>query len=316
MLVLPQPCSGTSSGPSDEALRVILQKMEVGNFGEAAQSLEELIRASGADKPAYYYYLGYCQLRLTQYSKALESFYKAPMEGPYWTKVQAGLGIAYFSLGCLDEAAETFKRVLAQEPKEIEALFFLAKVFQQERRYEEAAEYYRRVLDDKPDHMGALYGRGQCLIRLGQMIEGRKVLEDHAKRAQAAARQTVLQRTDGLAEDFWELAHAYLRKGNHRAALGAIEQFVALRPDSERPSLFLAQLSFSQQDYLGAEIHLLYYLKKRPLSFRAWLLLGRVYRGQRDDSKAWESFEKARQIDPDNPALQKALGEMKRDREP
>ena len=314
LLFVMQQNSPAFPNPANRRIEDILQNMDLGNFGKAAAELKEFIQITGAKQA--YFYLGYCQLSMAEYPQALESFQKAPRESWYSNRLDSGIGITYYHLSRLQEAEEKFERVLLQQPKNIDSLFFLGKVYQRQRQHRKAEKYFRKVLDQKPIHSGALFSLGQCLVRLGRTAEGRKVLKEHKKQVHLADRLKVLKRTvrgpHANAEDFWDLANAYLEQANYEGASQALERFVALRPDSPDASLFLAKLSISRKDYLGAETQLRQYLKNHPQSFSAWLLLGLAYRRIRDYSQASQAFERAREIDPKNPELRGAITEMQK----
>ena len=290
----------------------VIRKIADGRYGEAAQDLKQLVAATGSTE--LYHYLGFCQLRLREYAEAIESFRKATSDEADAWRAQAGIGMAYFYLNRVDEAREIFEGLLSQQPQDMTSLLFLGKVSLSQKRYDEAEKTFRKILDQAV-HLEALFDLGRCLRLQGRTAEAEKVLQQHQNLAHPLNRLKILKEVaagpyatkrivSDLADTYLKLANAYLEGGAHQNVIATLEEFRAVQPHGDEPSLILGKLSLQQGDYLGAEIHLRQYLKSDPEGFLAWQLLGQAYQGQRNHTKALEAFEKAGKIDPENPELQ------------
>ena len=63
-------------------------------------------------------------------------------------------GVSQFQTGRLDKAEATLKRVLAVEPSNPDALFYMGQVYQAREFYEMAVYYYQCCLDAAPGYPG------------------------------------------------------------------------------------------------------------------------------------------------------------------
>ena len=77
-------------------------------------------------------------------------------------------GIVLFSLNRLDEAAESFQRVLELDANHRHAPRNMAEIRMRQSRFIEAARWYRKALDNDPESAPAHAGLGEAQFHLGQ----------------------------------------------------------------------------------------------------------------------------------------------------
>ncbi len=81
------------------------------------------------------------------------------------------LGVAFYRTGMLDEAAREFRRVVDLDPKAAEAHFHLGLVSLQRQEWHEALEVFQRVLTLGGDSPAVKYNVAFCLEQLGKFDE-------------------------------------------------------------------------------------------------------------------------------------------------
>jgi len=80
---------------------------------------------------------------------------------------------------------ERFVKALAATPDNHLARFGLANVYLEQGDFAAAATQYRLCLSAQRDWMAVCISLGQCLIRLGETVEARTVLEEARRMAVA-----------------------------------------------------------------------------------------------------------------------------------
>ena len=98
-----------------------------------------------------YYREGLELLSVGKYHEAVTSFRLALRETPHDTAVMQQMAIAYTRIGMTDEAAKTYRQVLAREAVSPGAHYGLAFLLLQEGKRDQAAEHLRAFLSGAPD---------------------------------------------------------------------------------------------------------------------------------------------------------------------
>jgi tetratricopeptide repeat protein len=121
--------------------------------------------------------------------------------------------------GRTTEAIELFKHVVEQDPADVEARLWVARLDLRLGRTDEAEAGFRAVLRDHPADVDARIGLGSALTRNGATAEALEVLR--------AAERDAGENSDL----FGALARAYRREGDDRSALGYFARARSLAPD-------------------------------------------------------------------------------------
>lgn len=146
-----------------------------GDFATGAYALDEALRAA---PDLYDAWAERAQLRaaMRDQAGALNAWRRAaqlrPEDGGTWFN----MGLSAEASGELDEAADAYRRALTIEPS-TEAGTRLATVLASSGRAAAAVEAADVVLAASPDAAAAHCARGQALISLGQIADGRAALE-------------------------------------------------------------------------------------------------------------------------------------------
>src|SRR6185436_14109301 len=117
------------------------------------------------------------------------------------------------------EALAIYERIVAQDPKDIEARWWIASLQLRIGRTEQAEAGFRAILLEQPSHVDARIGLGAALTRSNGWREALEILLDTEKDAGPNA------------DLFGALARAYRRAGDDRRALEYYKRAIALAPD-------------------------------------------------------------------------------------
>lgn len=125
---------------------------------------------------------------------------------------------AHFSGGRLDEAMAAARRALADDPENLEAMLFCARILRRGGNYDGAAGLYGAILRHRPQAEEAEAGMGACHGASGRYAE-----------AEAHLRRAVTLRPDYF--EAWSfLAEALVEQGRTREAMDCFEKSLAIRP--------------------------------------------------------------------------------------
>lgn len=91
-------------------------------------------------------------LRRNMRIQAIKAHTRAVLIAPDEPILYEGLGLALLAKGKTPEAVAAFRTALDLEPGLLEARWNLAQALQRQRRFEEAAETFRLVISQDPDH--------------------------------------------------------------------------------------------------------------------------------------------------------------------
>ena len=136
-----------------------------------------------------------------------------------WDAAQVGADL--LTEGLADEAARELEALVARDPDNEYAWFFLGSVRYEQERYADAMRAYVRALECKPEYPGAMLHLGHTMRMLG-----------HHAHAIRLGKQ-LLARDAEDPDALYLLGTASFAHGDDAAARGYLERFVATRPEPE-----------------------------------------------------------------------------------
>ena len=86
-------------------------------------------------------------------------------------------GVLHLYLGRPDEALAGFRQVAEADPQDAYAAYYIAQCRAQQSSHDEALTWYGRALDADPYLRSAAYGAAQSLLRLGRRDEAQRMLD-------------------------------------------------------------------------------------------------------------------------------------------
>jgi len=239
-------------------------------------------------------------------------------------------GVALFQHGYLEQAAESFKQVVASKPDDPDAYYNLGTLALRRNDFVEARGYLEQSLKLRPGYPEAWNNLGMmaaqqghpdeaienfqksltlrpsyatALLNLGNVYRRQRDFD----RAQESLR-SALELQPGDADISYSLGMLYAQQSNLQRAADFLQKAIALRPDFPEALNNLGVLFVREQDYAKAEVQFKTGIEVAPNYDQSYLNLARLYAKQNDKEKAREVLEQLLRIQPQNPSALQALG--------
>lgn len=182
--------------------------------------------------------------------------------------------------GDLGQAEQIYRRVLAADPTQPDALHYLGVIGLQTGRFEDAVTFISQAIERRPDYLDALSNLGNALQALGRFDEA------------AARYREVLQLQPRNAAVIGNLGNALLQSGEPVAAIDAYEAALDIEPRllDTRRTLAHALLGQGRATEALAQIELA--LKGMPDSPEMLVTMGNVLNELGRGAEAIACFEK------------------------
>lgn len=211
------------------------------------------------------------------------------------TNALAGIRSSFVS-GRFEEASREAKAVLAAQPGNVEATYWLGRAYQglaaatldrlteaapesyrvdqlageihEERtEYQKAVEAYRRALQKAPEVPGLRHAIGTAYWKMGSFSNAQEWLEEE------------LDRNPHHVRARYRLGNLLLDRGRPTAAIPHLLQALAATPNLAEARFDLGRAYLEDQQYAAAAAQLEAYTRISPANDRAHYLLGNAYRG-------------------------------------
>ncbi len=195
-------------------------------------------------------------------------------------------GVAMFQHGYLDQAAESFRQVIAAKPDDADAYYNLGTLSLREKNLPQAEEYLRKTVQLRPDYPEAWNNLGMIAAQQGKLDEA------------VADFQQSLQLRPDYATALLNLGNLYRRAHQFDPAEENLNQALQYQPDD--PEIFYAiGMLYAQQNQMErAAASLQKAIDLRPAYPEALNNLGVLYVHQQDYAKAEEQFRKGIEVAP------------------
>jgi predicted O-linked N-acetylglucosamine transferase (SPINDLY family) len=204
--------------PLGQELRQLDELLRIRRYAEAERLGKELVRRQPTAHHAWYQ-LGMAYLLQGKLDEALETFRRVIGLNPRFAEAQFNLGFTLQQLGRFEEALAVYQQVLALAPDLTEARNNMGFVLQRMERNEEAAEAYRAVIDRRPDLVEPRISLVTVLNVLGRYEEARQ-----AGQEAVALQPKSFEAHAGLGFALREL-------GRREEAIEAYRRALALKPN-------------------------------------------------------------------------------------
>jgi len=238
-------------------------------------------------------------------------------------------GVAFFQHGYLDEAAESFRQVIAAKPDNAEAYYNLGTlnlrkndlaeahrylletvrlqpdypeawnnlgmIAGQQNQLDEAVRNFQHSLAQRPDYVTALLNLGNIYRRQGNTGEASRLL----------IRAVELEPEN--AEANYGLGMLYARQNDLTRASELLQKAIALRPDYADALNNLGVLFVQQKKNAAAEEQFTNCIRVAPNFDQAYLNLARLYMLQNNKEKARDTLQALLRIQPQHKLAQQAL---------
>jgi tetratricopeptide (TPR) repeat protein len=139
--------------------------------------------------------------------------------GAKWDAAEEGAEL--LREGEADRAVDELERVIASDPNNEYAHYFLGAAHFEKGRFEKAMKAYLRALEIAPNYLGALVHLGHALRMLGKHGEALRV------------GNAALERSNEDGDALHLMALVHYARGEKAAAIKFLERFLATRPELE-----------------------------------------------------------------------------------
>jgi tetratricopeptide (TPR) repeat protein len=238
-------------------------------------------------------------------------------------------GIALFQRGYLDQAAASFKQVIAAKPDYAEAYYNLGTLCLRSRQLADARRYLEQAVQLRADYPEAWNNLGMiaaeqghaetaidhfqhslslrpnyavALLNLGNLYRSRGNYDEAAK---LLLRALEIEPND--AEVNYGVGMLYARQDKLDLGLQFLERAVQLRPDYPEALNNMGVSLVRAQRYAEAEDKFRNCISVAPSFDQAYLNLARLYAMSENDQKARATLQQLLKIQPENKMAQQAL---------
>jgi len=233
------------------------------------------------------------------------------------------------------QALEMYDKIIQRSGPEWEVLFKVAELNSTLHRYDKAAAAFEQMVKIDPSNMSLKQNLGEMYVRSEQYDKALGLFNDmletdpHSLELRGAIAEVYLQqnkwdkareqfetilKNDSLSADSrFRIAVAYLEQSQKDSTLlaSAKEQFVAFLdhyPDDWRPMFYLGRLAILEKNDSSAYQYFDKVTKVAGWNAEAWWYLGSILFDKKDFNQAVSVLEKARQIVPNDGGINFLLG--------
>ena len=242
-------------------------------------------------------------------------------------------GVALFQRGYLDQAAESFKQVIAAKPEEPEAYYNLGTLYLRKNDFGQARQYLEQTVKLRPTHAEAWNNLGMLAAQTGQTEEAVRDFQQslNLKPNYATALLNLgnlyrrahnfsqaedilgraLQAEPDNPEANYNLGMLYAQQNHFPKASGYFERALTLRPDYPDALNNLGVLLVRQGRYVEAQEKFASCIRVAPNLDQGYLNLARLYAVMNDKEKARSVLQDLLQRQPENKIAQQSLEMLK-----
>jgi len=217
-------------------------------------------------------------------------------------------GVAFFQHGFLDQAAQSFKQVIAAKPDDPEAYYNLGTSYLRRNSLKEAQEYLKQAVKLRPNYPEAWNNLGMLAAQEGNTEEAirnfQRSLQLRPSYATALLNLGNVYRRQGNLDESetllkrafdsepknpevnYSLGMLYARRDQAERAAQYLEDAINLRPEYSDALNNLGVLFVQQQRYVEAEERFKACIQEAPNFDQAYLNLARLYLVLKDNEKA------------------------------
>jgi Flp pilus assembly protein TadD/peroxiredoxin len=238
-------------------------------------------------------------------------------------------GVAMFQHGYLEQAAESFRQVIALKPDDPDAYYNLGTLSLQRNDFDQATEYLKKTLKLRPDYPEAWNNLGMMAAQQGRLDEAALDFEQslslrpafavallnlgnvYRRQREFEKAEECLNRALGLQPDNPEidfsLGMLYAQQNRIEPASVYLEKAITLRPDYGEALNNLGIVFVRAENYAKAEEQFKTGIRLAPQFDQSYLNLARLYAIRNEKEKAKEVLLDLLRVQPQNQSARQAL---------
>lgn len=166
-----------------------------------------------------------------KYAEALTEFQRVLAENPELTRLHNKIGLCYYRLNDLDNAAASLKHMLESTPGSRDTLINLCSIYLEKGDLEEGMKYFNQLDENTLRDPTIFYNIGIILFNENKM----EPAIDYFKKC--------LDRDPGYVNAYYQLGLSYLNQGDMENAKASLNKVIELAPDSEKAALVKEMLN-------------------------------------------------------------------------
>ena len=293
---------GIAAMPEDMSMKVALVSFLEEKRGlDAAEAALKEWKTAEPDSDAYDFILAELYIRHNAIDRAVELLREVVevrgME-PAGLNAQVSLAKINFARGNQELAEKLLSAVLAEDPRNADALYVRASIAFNEGRLQDAIADLRVVVTDKPSFKPALQTLAEALLREGD----RELAIDSLVRAVDADPLDVRPRT--------RLAQLYHARGDSDAAIKQLHTVTEMEPQFPVAWESIARIEAGNRNWAEAEAAVNTLRQLPGQQDVAAYLDGLILRGQGQADAATGKFREVIQRDPESPLAVHAINSL------
>ena len=141
---------------------------------DAAMKQFEAAAKGNPTLPFVHFYMGRVHMGKQEYGQAREEFLKDAAIEPEVALNYEEIGNSYWVTEDDMNAEKNYREALRRDPRRVNSMLGLAKIYQRRQKYEAALAEADAALKIDPERTDAHYVRGQALLHLGRKMEAKK----------------------------------------------------------------------------------------------------------------------------------------------
>lgn len=299
-----------AQGRIDEAMAEYRKALEVNpETGDALVNLGLALSQTGRPEEAVALYrkalqtdpanvkavdnLGVALFQMGRFDEAIAQFHVAMQMDPTFPKPHVNLGDVLIKQGHIEEAIAEFREALRLDPDNVDASENLGNAFADQGKAQEAMAQYRESLRINPAYAPAHYDLGVALQQLGRMEEAR------------AEYRNALQLDPAHAAARANLGIMFMQQGRVEEGIAEFREATRANPASVDAHVNLARALVQNKQIDEAIAELTEALRINPAQPGIEMILGKLLQSQGRNEEAKRHFQKARELQQNNAAVQK-----------
>ena len=257
----------------------VLQQTEL-KFGESIESFRQVL-ARDAQYPEVYFFLGVSYFGENDFNQAIRSFELELGTPKPHRRCRYYLALALQAAGRIDESISQLNRTVAENPKDADALYQLARIYKNASL--QAIESLK-ALDQDSFQLHALMG---------------EVYADDERYAEAVKEyQAALAKRPDATGIHYAIGVAHWVQHELDAAKKEFMEALKENPNDALTNLYLGDIAVHEERFTEAHGYLRVAERGQPSMPQVHVLLGKCYRGENEPEKAKTEFLAAIQTDP------------------